>query len=79
MRHMQQNICSPAKDIKTFTFTDSTGKRTAECWCTTEQVLLQTAITSVKNTRFLKKIDSLKRYYQRALFQTLVFTIVFKG
>ena len=23
MRHMQQNICSPAEDIKTFTFTDS--------------------------------------------------------
>ena len=23
MRHMRQNICSPAKDIKTFTFTDS--------------------------------------------------------
>ena len=23
MRHMQQNISAPAKDIKTFTFTDS--------------------------------------------------------
>ena len=47
---MQQNICSPAKDIKTFTFTDSAGEGIAECWCTTEQVLLQTAINFVKNT-----------------------------
>ena len=23
MHHMQQNICSPAKDIRTFTLTDS--------------------------------------------------------
>ena len=47
---MQQIICSPEKDIKPFTFTDSTGEGTAECWCTTEQALLQTAMTSVKNT-----------------------------
>ena len=52
MRHMQQNICSPAKDIKTYKFTDSTGEGILECWCITEQVLLQTAITSDKNTRF---------------------------
>ena len=30
MRHMQQNIRSPAKDIKTFTFTDSTGEGTLQ-------------------------------------------------
>ena len=27
---MQQNICSPAKDIKTFTFTDSIGEGTLQ-------------------------------------------------
>ena len=27
---MQQNICYPAKDIKTFTFTDSTGEETLQ-------------------------------------------------
>ena len=50
MHYMQQNICSPAKDIKTFTFTDSTGEETAECWCTTEQILIETAIASLKST-----------------------------
>ena len=47
---MQPNICSPAKDIKSFTFTEGTAEGTAECWGTTEQVLLQTAITSFKNS-----------------------------
>ena len=69
---MLQNICSPAKDIKTFTFIDSTGEGTAECWCTAEQVLFQTAITSVKYTRFFKKNRFFEEVLQRALFQTLV-------
>ena len=64
MCHMQQNICSPVKDVKTFTFTDST----AECWCTTEQVLLQTAITLLRLPDFEKN-----RFFEDVLQSRLCF------
>ena len=82
MRHMQQNICSPAKDIKTFIFTDSTGTSTVrDCRMLVYhriQVLLQTAITSVRISDFEKKSRFFEEALQRALFKTLVITIVFK-
>ena len=76
---MQQNICSPAKDIKTFTFTDSTGEGTLQnagvpqnrfCF-NLPQLLLR--IPDFEKNRFFEEV------LQRALFQTLVITVVFKS